>query len=479
VEQEYITDEFGITRPNPNYTGPVFSPGNPYAPNAMAPYWQSVDQAAGNPQGFTQTMAAIESQGGQNLTSPTGAVGPFQFTGIAANAVGIPKDQTTDPYIAAQAASELASQNRQRFLNAYGREPNGFELYMMHQQGAGGAMVALGAEPGATINQLTPAVRNNILAQGIQGITGESLVSDFVDIFDKKYSQYQPFTGQEMQPQNSQMGGGAYYQPNYYGYGDDGFDTGFNAGGYYTGGTGNAQYQKGGSTGPQYVTDEYGITRQVQGQQSYGNNQYGYGGSYNPQAYGYQQDYGGGGDWMTGSVNTGYMSYNNSDPWGQGSGGGYNQQAYGQNAQYQPYTGGSSGYYDESGIWRWNGQPDITVYGGQSGGYGGGSQSGGYGGGGYNSADPWGMGVADGGYGNMGSEGGIAGGGTTGASDGGFTYGIGNQYFDQGQQAAQQQYNYQQNVAQQQQGQFNQNQANMSNSTYAGGGDPNTQYQPY
>jgi hypothetical protein len=416
VEQEYITDEFGITRLNPNYTGGVFNPQNPYAQNAMQPYWQSVDQASGNPQNFSQTMAAIESQGGQNLTSGTGAVGPFQFTGIAAQQVGIPKDQTVDPYIGAQAAAELASQNRQRFVQAYGREPNGFELYMMHQQGANGAMASLGAVDGTTINQMSPTVRSNILAQGIQGITGQSLVSDFVDIFDKKYSQYEPFTGQTLQPQNSQMGQG-YVQPEFNPYGMTSQDAfGFNAGGNYTGGIGNAQYQKGGSTGPQYVTDQYGVTRAVQ---SYGNNEYGYGGGYDPQAYGY-----------------GGTNYSTGNP--------QNATTATQNAQYMNYSG----------------QPDITVY----------------------ANDPWGnysggsMGVADGGYGNMGSEGGIAGGGTVGASDGGFTYDIGNQYFDASQQNMQNQYDYSQQVQQQNQQQLNNTIASLNPSlnTNFGGGSYNS-----
>jgi hypothetical protein len=342
VEPQYITDEFGITRANPNYTGGVFNPQDPYARNAMQPYWQSVDQAAGFPQNFTQTMASIESQGGQNLTSPTGAVGPFQFTGIAANQVGIPKAQTTDPYIGAQAAAELASQNRDRFMQAYGREPTGSELYLMHQQGASGAMAVLGTDPNTLVSQMTPTVQRNILAQGISGINSGSTVGDFANYFDQKYTQYSPFTGDPLQAQNSQMGGG--YQPNIWGYGDDGFDTGFNAGGYYTGGTGNAQYQKGGSTGPQYVTDSSGITRAVQGQQSYGNNEYGYGGGYDPQAYGYQQNYSGG--LMGGQNTTGYMNYSGqpditvygNDPYSMGTA------SYDQFGQLMGGSGGSTLY---------------------------------------------------------------------------------------------------------------------------------------
>jgi hypothetical protein len=76
----------------------------------------------------------------------------------------------------------------------------------------------------------------------------------------------------------------------------------------------------------------------------------------------------------------------------------------------------------------------------------------------------------------MGSEGGIAGGGTVGASDGGFTYDIGNQYFDASQQNMQNQYNYSQQVQQQNQQQLNNTIASLNPSlnTNFGGGSYNS-----
>jgi hypothetical protein len=429
VEQQYITDEFGIMRANPNYTGGVFNPQNPYAQNAMQPYWQSVDQAASFPQNFTQTMAAIESQGGQNLTSPTGAVGPFQFTGIAANQVGIPKAQTVDPYIGAQAAAELSSQNRDRFMQAYGREPTGSELYLMHQQGANGAMAVLGTQDGTTINQLTPTVQRNIMAQGIQGINRQSPVSDFVDIFDRKYSQYEPFTGSQLQPQNSQMGGG--YQSNLYGYGNDGFDTGFYGGGDYTGGFGNAQYNKGSMSGTGsgggLVYDPNTMTYVPQSQQ-YGNNQYGYGNtSYNSQDYGYQQDYSGG--FMGGQNTTGYMNYTPditvyaNDPWGMGTGS-YMPQT--QTDQYgQPMGGSGATLYSAAAELGGGMTMADTVASGQV----------------YDAAQQYAQNFA-------------------------------NDYQNQLNNQMQTQNTYGQN-------QFNQNMANTGTSIYSGGGNAWTQYQPY
>jgi lysozyme family protein len=159
-------------------------------------------------------------------------------------------------------------------------------------------------------------------------------------------------------------------------------------------------------------------------------------------------------DGTYGRADQGDFGSSNNNAWGYG--GGYDRSAYGFNgtdystgdpqnatsaiqaAQYMNYSGG----YDSSGIWR--SQPDIIVYGNQQP---------------YATSGSMGsdMGVADGGYGNMGSQGGILGGSTIGASDGGFTFGIGNQYFDQSQQAAQQQFNYQQQVNNQTQNQINQN----------------------
>jgi hypothetical protein len=160
------------------------------------------------------------------------------------------------------------------------------------------------------------------------------------------------------------------------------------------------------------------------------------------------------------AANQGDFGSSNDNAWGYG--GGFDRSAYGFNgtdyssgdpqnatsaiqaAQYMNYSGG----YDNSGVWR--SQPDIIVYGNQQPYSLGGS-----------------MGVADGGYGNQGSAGGIQTGShasvlnnpntgqTVGASDGGFTFGIGNQYFNQSQQMMQDQFNYSQQVQQQNQQQLN------------------------
>jgi hypothetical protein len=329
-----------------------------------------------------------------------------------------------------------------------GVNPQGGYYYMDPQANAG-FYLHESQQPGFSSASWQPqafwdATSPGDAASGIMGLTGRNSAGRMVNL---EPGYFRPMSGGqgEQTRVNAANNIGSYYQSmqdpgyqsgNYYGdpsgggysYPDPQLNNGANYGYNYADvgnsnpyldqfsnaintGQLNTTYNKGGSTGPQYVTDSGGITRAVQGQQSYGNNEYGYGGGYDPQAYGYQQDYSGG--LMGGQNTTGYMNY--------------------------------------------SGQPDITVYANPQ-------QSG--------SASGYDMGVADGGYGNMGSEGGISGGSTTGASDGGFTFGIGNQYFDASQQMMQNQYDYSQQVQQQNQQQLNNTIANLNpiqNTNFAGG----------
>jgi hypothetical protein len=141
-----------------------------------------------------------------------------------------------------------------------------------------------------------------------------------------------------------------YYSGNYYGDPQQGNSSwpgstfgsvnqmlpGFNSGQGFSAGD-PWQEAKGGNTGS-LVYQNDGSYR-PQNQQSYGNNEYGYGGGYDPQAYGYQQDYSGG--FMGGQNTTGYMSQpsftvggpsgygSGSDPWASPGG-------YGAGASYSP-----------------------------------------------------------------------------------------------------------------------------------------------
>lgn len=70
-------------------------------------------------------------------TSSTGAQGPFQFIPSTAAKYGL-KDPFNYPQ-AADAAAHLAADNRVQLTASLGRPPSDPELYLAHQQGAGGA----------------------------------------------------------------------------------------------------------------------------------------------------------------------------------------------------------------------------------------------------------------------------------------------------------------------------------------------------
>lgn len=85
-----------------------------------------------------QRIAWLESSGGRNVQNPnSSAGGPFQFIDSTARQYGL-----TDRYDinqSADAAARLTRDNAGHLRRVLGREPTPGELYLAHQQGAGGA----------------------------------------------------------------------------------------------------------------------------------------------------------------------------------------------------------------------------------------------------------------------------------------------------------------------------------------------------
>ena len=101
----------------------------------------------GVPPEYLTRLAAVESGGNVNARSPlSSASGPFQFIKSTAQQYGLTNPQ--DPYASADAAARLTIDNKAALVKALGREPTPGELYLAHQQGAGGAAKAL-ANPNA------------------------------------------------------------------------------------------------------------------------------------------------------------------------------------------------------------------------------------------------------------------------------------------------------------------------------------------
>jgi len=92
-------------------------------------------------------IAMIESSGNPKAKNPkSSAGGLFQFIDSTAAQYGLA--DRYDPAQAADAAARLARDNAAHLRKVLGREPTGAELYLAHQQGAGGAAKLL-ANPNA------------------------------------------------------------------------------------------------------------------------------------------------------------------------------------------------------------------------------------------------------------------------------------------------------------------------------------------
>lgn len=107
------------------------------------------------PAGFLARIRQIESAGGRNTYNPkSGAAGDFQFIPSTARQYGL-----KDPYDlnqAADAASRLTRDNADFLRQRLGRDPTAGELYLAHQQGAGGAYKLL-SNPDTPAGQLVGA----------------------------------------------------------------------------------------------------------------------------------------------------------------------------------------------------------------------------------------------------------------------------------------------------------------------------------
>lgn len=105
--------------------------------------------------------AQIESGMNPNAQNPNSSAGGlFQFVDGTARQYGL--TNKFDPVAASDAAARLAADNRRALMAALGRDVDDGELYLAHQQGAGGATKLL-SNPGARAADLVglEAVRLN------------------------------------------------------------------------------------------------------------------------------------------------------------------------------------------------------------------------------------------------------------------------------------------------------------------------------
>jgi hypothetical protein len=123
----------------------------------MLPEWAGYESQAGLPPGFLERTAALESSNGTNFRKGSQYIGVFQIGNDVAKDFGVTPEQLKDPRVNAQVAAKLAARNARQLREGLGREPQPWELYLAHQQGAGGALALLRSPSTNVVEALTAA----------------------------------------------------------------------------------------------------------------------------------------------------------------------------------------------------------------------------------------------------------------------------------------------------------------------------------
>ncbi|GAA5099207.1 transglycosylase SLT domain-containing protein [Bartonella acomydis] len=147
----------------------------------MTRYNPSIDQAIrqaaaryGLPESYLYRVAQVESGGNPNARNPrSSAGGLYQFIDSTAKQYGL--QDRFDPMQAADAMGRFTLDNRNHLSRLLGRAPSEAELYLAHQQGAGGAARLL-QNPHANAAQI---VGSN--AVGLNGGNSGMRASDFTN----------------------------------------------------------------------------------------------------------------------------------------------------------------------------------------------------------------------------------------------------------------------------------------------------------
>jgi hypothetical protein len=140
----------------------------------------ALESQYGLPSGYLSQTAQIESGMNPNAQNPNSSAGGlFQFIDSTAQQYGL--TDKMDPVASANAAAKLAADNAAYLRKTLGREPTAGELYLAHQQGAGGAAQLL-ANPGAPAASIVGAD-----AVGLNGGNSNMTAAEFAGKWTGKF----------------------------------------------------------------------------------------------------------------------------------------------------------------------------------------------------------------------------------------------------------------------------------------------------
>ncbi len=130
---------------------------------------------------FLLVMARIESNFNPNAKNPSGAKGLYQFMPSTAKQYKLVNPFNAEESI--KAVIKLTLDNA-KYLKGKGIEASGPNLYLAHQQGAGGAYLIINASK--TGKSVSAVIRKNMNANGGSGKTPE----EFLEFWNSKYQKF-------------------------------------------------------------------------------------------------------------------------------------------------------------------------------------------------------------------------------------------------------------------------------------------------
>lgn len=143
----------------------------------LASLFAELERQHGLPSGYMARTAQIESGMDPNARNPrSSAGGLFQFIDGTARQYNL--QNRFDPVEASQAAARLAADNASFLRRRLGRDPTAAELYLAHQQGAGGAINLL-SNPNSRVGGAEVT-----LNAGRDGMTGGEFANQWISKFD-------------------------------------------------------------------------------------------------------------------------------------------------------------------------------------------------------------------------------------------------------------------------------------------------------
>ncbi|KAB2725418.1 transglycosylase SLT domain-containing protein [Brucella intermedia] len=152
----------------------------PFAGNVQSAIAEAATRHGVDPEAMS-VIAQIESNGNPNAKNPSSSAGGlFQFIDSTAKQYGL--ENKFDPMQAADAGARLMKDNAAYLGKVLGRSPNTGELYLAHQQGAGGAAKLL-SNPNARAADIVGAD-----AVRLNGGNPNMTAGDFANIWMSKAS---------------------------------------------------------------------------------------------------------------------------------------------------------------------------------------------------------------------------------------------------------------------------------------------------